>query len=278
MTDSLSLSHLAVQIDRAAVLAYFKGKPAEKATQALDNLTACLEAGYWLKGRGGARGVVAGLDKSCPVAKKTLVAAGITEDGGFGWGDKRRPLYWDAYHALTSSFQWAPRSNDEDLAALGDAPIVALFKHVKTYRDAFAPIVVAIEALNRRIPPPVITQAGASPTVTRTLASLGATAVSPCPMERKLVRRKTAKGDEVETLVWLLKWPEGTRHNTSRYSSGHQCQACGHAIRNGHNWAPLVLTTDDGPKSLWVGHDCARTLFGVDYSSGLEIEGGKPAA
>ena len=270
-----SLSHLAAAVDRAAVLAYFKGKPAEKATQALDNLAACLEAGYWIKGMGGERGALAALDKGRPVTRRLLAAAGVTEDGGFERGDKRRMLHWDAWFTLECcQFQRAARFTDEHLAPLGDAPVVAL---LKAYRAAFAPVAAAIEALNRRIPPPVITQAGASPTVTRTLASLGATAVSSCPMECKLVRRRTAKGDEVETFVWRLKWPEGTRHNTSRYSSpGHQCQACGHAIRNGHNWAPLVLTTPDGPKSLWVGHDCARTLFGVDYSSGLEIEGGKP--
>lgn len=40
----------------------------------------------------------------------------------------------------------------------------------------------------------------------------------------------------------------------------------------------LVLTTADGPKSLWVGKDCAKTLFGFEIKGDVVIEGGKPAA
>lgn len=68
------------------------------------------------------------------------------------------------------------------------------------------------------------------------------------------------------TWVGVILWPPGTRHGTSRFgvsaSGAQQCQACGHAIRDGGNWCPLVLDGPGGPASLWVGRDCARHLFG----------------
>ena len=79
------------------------------------------------------------------------------------------------------------------------------------------------------------------------------------------------KGEEIEVAEVEIIWPEGTRHNTSRYAhniNAHndQCHACGHAIRNGFNWVPLVATTPRGPVSLWVGRDCAKKLFGCDVT------------
>lgn len=78
---------------------------------------------------------------------------------------------------------------------------------------------------------------------------------------------------EVEFPMARIKWPEGTRHFVSRFSlgsrAGHeQCHACGHAIKDPYNWAPILADTDDGPVSLWVGRDCARQLFGVVISAG----------
>lgn len=74
--------------------------------------------------------------------------------------------------------------------------------------------------------------------------------------------------------VWVgrVLWPAGTRHGTSRYHSGSQCQACGHRIRSPDNWVPLVLDGDAGPASLWVGRDCARSLFGVRASGEGRVE------
>jgi len=70
------------------------------------------------------------------------------------------------------------------------------------------------------------------------------------------------------TKIWVgeILWPEGTRHHTSRFASGAQCEACGHGIRSGH-WIPLVLGAPGcPPKSLWVGRNCARHLFGCRMS------------
>ena len=74
------------------------------------------------------------------------------------------------------------------------------------------------------------------------------------------------KGRPSWTWVGEVFWPEGTRHGASRFSvsaaGASQCRACGHAIRDGGNWCPLVLDGPGGPASLWVGRDCARHLFG----------------
>lgn len=71
-------------------------------------------------------------------------------------------------------------------------------------------------------------------------------------------------------MMWVpeIKWPEGTLHNTSKFAWGSkagnsQCEACGHAIRRNDNWVPLLLdSVGNPPTALWVGKDCAKTLFG----------------
>lgn len=61
-------------------------------------------------------------------------------------------------------------------------------------------------------------------------------------------------------------------------ASRHQCQACGHAIKNVFNWVPLVVDSAAGvPHAMWVGKDCAQTLFGVTVKGELRLTG-NPAA
>jgi hypothetical protein len=85
-------------------------------------------------------------------------------------------------------------------------------------------------------------------------------------VEWRKVQLLTKEGQIAWTWVGMVLWPPGTRHGTSRFNvsaaGASQCQACGHAIRDGGNWVPLVLDGPGGPASLWVGRDCARHLFG----------------
>ena len=80
----------------------------------------------------------------------------------------------------------------------------------------------------------------------------------------------TREGKLVWTWIGETIWPPGCRHGASRFSVSaaglNQCQACGHAIKDGGNWCPLILNGSGGSASLWVGHDCARHLFGCRVS------------
>ena len=96
------------------------------------------------------------------------------------------------------------------------------------------------------------------------------------PIEWRVVERRTKDGKPFLVKIGFIAWPRGTVHNASRYAGTDrnvQCQACGHAIRNPWNWVPLLLDNDEGiPYSLWVGRDCAETLFGVRVKGDLEFE------
>lgn len=145
-------------------------------------------------------------------------------------------------------------------------------KALATFRSLLGEIETITSKWDSIRPKPTFTKLGASPTVTATLNDLKAIDVDVCPIEFKLVEDKNGA-----RYVGFLIWPEGILHHTSKYSytdSNQQCQACGHAIKNATNWLPLILSSSDGKKrSLWVGRDCAKTLFGINMGGELEIEG-----
>lgn len=77
------------------------------------------------------------------------------------------------------------------------------------------------------------------------------------------------KGKKQQVMKCRILWPEGTKHNQSRYAYGsgnyNGCHACGHAIKRNDNWIPIVVDNTSGtPLSFWIGRDCARNLFGAE--------------
>lgn len=249
-------------MNHAAALAYFSGKSLVNATAALALLDASVAQGFWIKGA--SRKVGAALNK-CNVAAKTT-------NGHNSYG-----AVFEINNCL--HFGLFKRAQTVDVAAIeaeiNDAAKVAYFR---AYAAAFADIAAAMQKLDATRPIPVFTSIGASPTVTRTLTSLDAASFTVCPIVYDEKQGVDKAGKTFFYFVARLVWPEGTKHGTSPYRAGHQCQACGHAIKNPCNWCPLVLTANDGtPKSLWVGRDCAKTCFGVDMTGELEIEGGRGA-
>lgn len=258
-------------INTAAVLSFFTGKSLVNAKAALDTLSASVEAGEWLPG---SRTVRAALNKST-VAKK---AARKHEEAqkASGWTStydrdpvvaKRKSALWEMLHAM--EFGGRPRVEVEAVTNPQGYEVVLVADYA-AYKAAFAPVFAAIEQLDNTIPKPVITKQNASPTVTANINALGATDIGLCPVEWVLVEEDGRFHHEMRLL-----WPEGTVHGTSRYAGPCQCQACGHKISNGYNWVPMVLTTSDGPKSLWVGRDCAKTLFGFEVKGEMVIQNGK---
>lgn len=251
-------------IDRA-VLDLFTGKARDKASAALDILDQSVAQGFWAPG---SRSVKAALSKSSSARRH----AKVLDKAGGVYDEKIFPIFMCLmYGPFSGHFSKACRAVD---TLVDDNPTI---QFARLYLKAFAPIVGIVGQLDATRPPPVFTTMKASPTVSKTVKDLGAVDIQVCPMRFEQVRRVNLETGKVtfETVAWL-DWPDGIVHDTSRFTGSCQCQACGHAIRNRDNWVPMVLTSEDGTaRSLWVGRDCAKTLFGIDVRGDLEIAGGQ---
>lgn len=158
-------------------------------------------------------------------------------------------------------------ANDAERAALTTA---------REWADNFYAVALLINKLDATRPKPTVVMGSLSPTVASNLGSnLGIKfdSIASPPVKWTWVER-VIKGQTVRVPVGEILWPEGTQHNKSRFAFGtarhDQCHACGHAIKNGFNWVPLVAQTAESPVSLWVGRDCAQKLFAVDVTGDAE--------
>lgn len=254
-----------------AVKSWFKGKGLEKVVAALELLLQSEAQGYWVKGA--SRSVRAALSQKSRRAQ--IVAKTLNYDYTKLSDNALNTAYYAlAYGSITN---YVRLSLQEATVGLPDGAL-------EHYID-FRPVADLIARLDAAKPQPTITKIGASPLVTTTLNQLGASAVDACPIKWERIEvdeldKKTLKptGRKVTQCVGTLLWPAGTKHGTSIHSTGSHCEACGHRIYNPFNWCPLVLTTAEGPKSLWVGRDCALTLFGVKLDGDLELASGQPAS
>lgn len=262
-------------VDRAKVLMLFKGKAKANAAIALDALERSVAAGEWEPGQ--SRKVRAAMNKTNAVVSNLNR---IRERGGHG--DANVDVIWEVAHCLGYGLferaigYWLEVGNDLTKNPLVYGELGLLFK---VYVEAMTPVAAAMLTLDNTRPKPTFTWLGTSPTVTATLTGLQAVKVEVCPMHWEHHSRTNAKGDLVHYSVAVLDWPEGTKHDTSPHSHsgnaliGQPCHACGHSIRNPFNWCPLVLWSKDGtPRSMYVGRDCAHTLFGVKLNGEMEIK------
>lgn len=244
--------------------------------------------GYWPKGA--SRKVKAALNKQTVAAKFARAndrdwnlreknpsgrLVDITSERD---GDRTRAVRgWDVMHAmmfglfenatkcLTTVWQLGQYSvNDAELEAL---------KTAQDWAVDFKPVAELVKLLDSRRPRPVVVCKTLSPTVLRNVG--GAMGVSLDSIQFpeivwKWVTMLAKDGTEYQISVGEIKWPAGTRHNTSRFAAGtahnEQCHACGHAIKRSDNWVPLLAQTPSGPASLWVGRDCASKLFGCEVA------------
>jgi hypothetical protein len=150
----------------------------------------------------------------------------------------------------------------------------------------FAPLAALAARLDATRPLPVFTKLGVSPTLTSTLKYIGVegtvTTIRPCPIRWETEEQHIPTGSEGRfkvryVLVGYPEWPAGTVHNASRYGGGgnhaHQCHACGHAIKQPDNWVPVIIDNASGvPYSLWIGRDCARSLFGIKMTGAMTLK------
>ena len=245
-----------------SILKWFSGSALVKAKEGLELLDASLEQGSWIPGA--SRKVQAAFKPN--VAKKTLKLDRSYKAPRAESALDSTVNYGIVTAVLRVTLQDATRTLSDDA--------------LECFID-FWPVANAISRLDATRPMPVFTTMNASRTVSAELKRQGAVNVEVCPIKWELVEEKDQKTGKVTYHhVAILLWPEGTKHHTSRYAWGtdnnQQCHACGHAIRNNYNWVPLILTTEAGEKkSLWVGRDCAETLFGVKMDGDLELAEGQ---
>jgi hypothetical protein len=265
------------EIDRDAVLGWFTGRARECAGAALDLLVGCITEGCWRPKA--SRSVRAALSKS-NVAQK-LAEENESWLAHLWRGKGTRDPGWRVF--FTAAFGHFEEAQSVDfagaLAHTRESPEqTATIEQIRRWATDFAPVVQAIAKLDATRPKPAITSLGISPLVARTLTELGATRAEACPMDFELVEGVDGRGSKTYCFRVKLLWPEGTVHQASRYqgtANNAQCESCGHAIKSG-NFVPLVLTgPGQPPKSLWVGRDCARSLFGIKVTGQLEFARGQ---
>lgn len=286
--------------DFTPALRWFTGKSLEKAKAALEMLTASVQNGAWLPGH--SRTVRATLSKANVISKSArkneeawdlfAVPADFTTDYYVeprarryhleGEAKEAGQMSWSAHHNMYfGNFQAMQKINFDLLRKFAtDASRQSLLVEAQQYTQDFASIADAVQRLDMTRPKPVFTSLGVSGTITDTFTDtrldLDLTKVYYPEMVMKQVEVTNSKTGEKE-LKWVCEiiWPEGTVFNSSRFvgteKNYSKCHSCGHAIKNGFNWVPVLINNKAGvPHCFWVGRDCARTIFGIDVTGDLE--------
>lgn len=276
----MSRSSPIVDSVRQQAIEWFSGKERQNAEHAFDLLADCESSAEWLPGA--SRRVEAALSK-LNVARKLYTKYGKQLDAIGDYNTPREKRGWEVAFLLQYGNWKRGRDIDFDAVRAG-APNVEVLRAVDLARklvEDFAPLIPLMDALNDTRPAPVFTSVGASPTITKLLTSLGLllniSTIRMPPIEWRVVEKKYEDGRRYFAKVGTLQWPPGTAHNTSRYSLGTECNslchACGHAIKNAFNWVPIIIDDDVGvPHSLWVGRDCAESLFGIRVKGDVELD------
>jgi hypothetical protein len=256
-------------------LAWFKGKAQRNASGALERLTVAAERGYWLP-EDKSRSIRAALNK-CSVAHKFARAHEGEFDAPYPRTDSLSKLWYAGHYMMFGQFEAIQTLDFPTLQLEVQVHRLHAITTARAFAKDFSAVAATLKRLDDTRPQPVFTYLGASPTVSRTLESLGLH-VKPeariCPLKIEQVE-KLENGKKIWIQVVTLLWPEGTVHGASRYhAEDSQCEACGHGIKVVDNWVPLILNNDKGtPYALWTGRDCCRTIFGIKIVGELNITG-----
>jgi hypothetical protein len=251
---------------------WFSGKAfAILRSYVLPTLAQAESDGYWPKGA--SRKVKAALNKQTVAIKyareNRALIVGISEDRTRSYPEVSG---WGIVHAMEfGQFQKAG-----SVVALIDQLVPYAQDHAEkqalaTTREwgvGFAEIARLVVLLDSTRPRPVVVMGSLSPTVVANLNK--AMGIDMRTISSPPIKWTWQIIDGQRVAVGHIIWPEGTRHGQSRFAAGtehnSQCHACGHAIKDGFNWVPIVATTSGKPVSLWVGRDCARKLFSCEVT------------
>ncbi len=280
------------------ILSFFSGVARTRASASLTHLETAIDRGYWLP-EDKRRSIEASLNKVSTEVKNKARAMEQLVSLVFDYGHPLRNDAWRAHHNLFfGSFIGAQNVKYSAILAGVEVCYWDLRAHVEYVRDyaaAFAPVAAAIKALDAQIPPPVFTYLDVSRTITKTLEGLGFSEVSQPKVQlapyhfeerqaptwdkstRDYLRNAEGKILTHTVRIMITDWPAETKHGAGRFGYGNftHCESCGHAIQNVFNWVPLLITTADGQNySLWVGRDCARSLFGIKVTGEVRLATG----
>lgn len=174
---------------------------------------------------------------------------------------------WDAFEATQELKKYdLPRDERDTVAAL------------ERYCRDLLPLARALAQIDNIVPAAKIVQVGELSAATRGMLvkhDLDPTTVRQPEIEitKKQVTVKVGGGFAKRTVsVSRILWPKDTIFGKAYLSKGStthsQCDACAHAIKDPFNWVPILIDDRKGrPHAMWVGHDCAKNLFG------FEVEG-----
>jgi hypothetical protein len=240
--------------------------------------------GCWPKGA--SRKVHAALGKQNVAGKFAKANREVLEslaDDERTWEAKHRG--WTIAHAM--QFGSLGQANDVAATVAALRPVAeasgadeamtigSLLDTAQQWAADFAPVAALVKTLDASRPKPIIVLGSLSRTVADNVGKAMGVALDTieCPPIEWRWEVRQIKGKTVRIKVGRILWPEGTKHGVSRYARGSShCHACGHMIYDPYNWVPLVAQTATGPVSLWVGKDCARSLFNADVSGEAEYE------
>jgi hypothetical protein len=279
--------------DFSPILRWYTGKALTVARDyVLPTLAEAETLGYWPKGA--SRKVAAALNK-CNVAHKFARANERRDHGDGDAGrlndvfDVRGGSYYKAKLSATNlihAMMFGSTGHAPDCLVLADklTPFCVndtertALATAREWAAAFAPVAELMERLDATRPKPVYVFKTLSPTVlTNVNAAMGLNLTTVREPETIWVKVERLAKDGTKFWTWAPKiiWPEGTVHNTSKFAYGtannNTCHACGHAIKNAFNWVALLADNNGEPRSLWVGKDCARNLFGCKVDGEAEF-------
>lgn len=271
MTDTKDAGS-SIVFDADRVVSWYAGKARERALEILPRVATSVVAGQWEPRLSRTARAVLARQVTRSGVRQTTDDAGrsvlVRLDGLLALGARGRELHSamvrgdfliaDTLREIAAEFSGA----SYDVITRG-ASRVAI-----AWTEDLAPLARAFAALDAARPKPSYVFREISRTVLDNVGRAMGLAFETVRMPNiRWIERSVAGRDGSPVKIWVgeILWPEGTRHGQSRFSSGEQCQACGHGIRSGR-WVPLVLDGSGGPASLWVGKDCARHLFGCRVS------------
>jgi hypothetical protein len=255
----------------SSFLCWFSGKALQRATEAFALLERSVAMGEWLpKASQHCRAAFRQANEPRKILNRNRWIEQLRNPGDTDYRNAGRSIQRAIAYG---QWQWL---SDVDFRRLvldpGDATLSAdeqrVVAEIARLWGDFRPILAAMSVLDRTRPRPVFTALGVSRRISGTLRDLGAVKVEVCQIEYQRIATTDAKGAKSWRWVARLLWPEGTVHGSSRYgvsqAGNRQCEACGHAIQNPGNWVPLVVWRKAAlPQSLWVGRECAKSLFGI---------------
>jgi len=242
-------------------LRYYRNSASHAAEHALLLLQASVDQGYWYPGF--SRKVKAALSKTH--RKETELAAADTDK----LTSAGKQFFFARIDVEYGRFE----------CTLKYPEVAATRTPFGQWVAVFLPVAEAIAKLDATRPKPVIVFKTLSPTVVENLGrTLGLDLVSVEAPEIRwdLVEGVDQSGKRYSYYTPTILWSEGTVHHSSKFcvsdAGNHQCEACGHAIKNSFNWVPLFGRDKSGvAHSLWTGKDCAKKLFGCEVTGEAEF-------